>query len=454
MKETSSDELDSFHFLESNISYLIEELEQKYNHNLSDNNYNSEYEMNEDNTKNNYNYEYEISDTLDEITTDNLNTLDDLNNKNNNDDLELDCLNKNNNLNNNNKDNLNTLNNVKHTYYNINDHIIFPNTPVSDKEFLKKNKCTLKHIEKNSLDIFSFRNNEQKEKLDVKSISYEIKNKKIKLDESKDITINLFNKKKSKNIIIDLFNRKKLEELESKILSSDILVVYGPPGSGKTTAIKYIFEKNNIDLEYIEEIHRFKGKILNNSKKYIFHTDIENINDIEKYLEEYVKKEKIKIIVESRNISKYKNIIKFNKISDSKIKKYYKDTKYSIDTIDGNLHRIDIINKGFNNFIAKYNFFHIMGKLFYDKENSFEIIDNIHGYDLYKNTYYNSYLTECLLENYIDFVDIFGAKKILDGFIDNINIDETMILVSEIFMIEKNKNNKFRSFRPPKKYYK
>ncbi|EOB12772.1 hypothetical protein NBO_367g0003 [Nosema bombycis CQ1] len=123
---------------------------------------------------------------------------------------------------------------------------------------------------------------------------------------------------------MDLLRKNKLQELRDAILNLDkhFLVLYGPSGSLKSTVLKELCTSLGLNLEYVNDISKYKNKLLRGD---ICYTDIDNQDYILK--NKHIIEKMRNLIIETRSyqsIWKYlKNckMVEFRKISNNVIKK-------------------------------------------------------------------------------------------------------------------------------------
>ncbi|KAF9764431.1 hypothetical protein NGRA_0579 [Nosema granulosis] len=244
---------------------------------------------------------------------------------------------------------------------------------------------------------------------------------------------------------MDLLRKPKVEELKNAIenRSKHVIVVYGPPGSLKTTATSQICSQLGLSLEYVPDISNYKNKLLN--KNNVCLTDIDS--------HEYINKHKSKIenmrnlIIETRslqNIWRYlKNckVVELRKVCSSAVKKLILGkmsttkkidgttkkiniTDTSIEAIDGNLHRLSFYF--YCNKIENIDIYRYLGRLFYSKNitdssfNSFKITNYLFNNSIYfiqEEDLYDVYdgfsLSDSKLEEFYGYSEylVFSSKK-------------------------------------------
>ncbi|EOB12787.1 hypothetical protein NBO_366gi001 [Nosema bombycis CQ1] len=123
---------------------------------------------------------------------------------------------------------------------------------------------------------------------------------------------------------MDLLRKNKLQELRDAILNLDkhFLVLYGPSGSLKSTVLKELCTSLGLNLEYVNDISKYKNKLLRGD---ICYTDIDNQDYILK--NKHIIEKMRNLIIETRSYQsiwkclKNCKMVEFRKISNNVIKK-------------------------------------------------------------------------------------------------------------------------------------
>lgn len=162
---------------------------------------------------------------------------------------------------------------------------------------------------------------------------------------------------------------QKYKELENALMNTKHTLLQGPSGCAKTHTLHFLFQKHTLPFEYIESPSTF-SLLTSNS---IVLTDIETKEQIYSFYSQLkAKKTKArKIVIETRCIfQKHEfdiklgdlfDLVNFNKITDTKIKRVTSKLK----EVNGNLHRIKILDYIGSADDTVSSFYHFIGKIFY-----------------------------------------------------------------------------------------
>lgn len=198
-----------------------------------------------------------------------------------------------------------------------------------------------------------------------------------------DITKPMISKKKENQLIEAL-----------KQISRKTIIISGPTKSGKTIILNKILKLLNLEIEYIPNITKYRGKLL--SKK-IAYTELDIVD------------------------GKINNQIIKNKICNT--------INLIIETRSANLYRYvdNCIHIHFKN----NDFFHYLGKLFYGKSDA--------------NMYFCEKMVFYVFENYVEFLDMEEAMILTDL----ISLGEWYSVLYYFWKCKKKNLKKFYSFKSP-----
>lgn len=211
--------------------------------------------------------------------------------------------------------------------------------------------------------------------------------------------------------IMDFVTPAKQRELRTAFekLGSKVVVVYGPPGSSKTYSIRKTADALGLTIEHIEDVGIYRGMLpVQNA---ICLTDLDDYEHLAKHRSRLVKMKNL--VIETRTLLSIGKIlpnaviVKFGKVSNRKIQKFYNLNEEEALVVDGNLHAVEFCKYSVRNEVVPI--FHLLGRLFHSKGVSVSKVSeiaNMHGRDRFFGY---------VVENCPFFMSIGDVQRLIEG---------------------------------------
>ncbi|AFN82566.1 hypothetical protein EROM_020910 [Encephalitozoon romaleae SJ-2008] len=243
---------------------------------------------------------------------------------------------------------------------------------------------------------------------------------------------------------MDFVTPTKQKELRTAFqkLGTTVVVVYGPPGSSKTHSIRRTADALSLTIEYIEDVGVYRGMLpVPNT---ICLTDLDDYEYLSKHRSRLVKMKNL--VIETRTLLSIGKIlpdaviVKFGKVSNRKILKFYNLSEEEALVVDGNLHAVEFCKYSVRN--EAISIFHLLGRLFHSKETSVSKaceMANMYGRDRFFGY---------VMENCSFFMSISDIQRLIEGLsVDDLGGAQLERLVWIIMDSKKSSPKGFFSFR-------
>lgn len=193
-------------------------------------------------------------------------------------------------------------------------------------------------------------------------------------------------------------------------IGTTILVVYGPAGSSKTHTVGKIASSMGLCIEYMEDVELYKNSFL--TKNTVCMVDMDDHSMFMKHRERLAKMRNL--VIETRMLPfigrmlPNSTTVNFNRITNTKLRKFYGLSENELGRIEGNLHAVR-----FHKYSAgsgAMSIYHQLGRIFYSRDEDVgRIVSRIESYGLSRFVGY-------LDENCVFFMEMNDISRLFEMF--------------------------------------